>query len=106
MDVDPTTPKLPSKRPAEFPPASSSADKCAKISLPDGQLATLNSNMKKWQKLVDGVEANDSVWEDILPAVFRRLMQELASTDMKDNVIQKPSLDDCEKIVRGLTEGE
>ncbi|KAF8345733.1 hypothetical protein F5887DRAFT_154644 [Amanita rubescens] len=110
MGVDPTTPKFHSKRPAEFPPASSSADKRAKFSLPDGQLTTLNSNMKmhgmRWQKLVDGAEANDSVWEDILPAVFKRLLQELASTDMKDSVIPKPSLDDCDKIVRGLEEGE
>jgi hypothetical protein len=42
MDVDLTSSSL--KRPADFPPASSSADKRAKI-LPDEQLTKLNSNM-------------------------------------------------------------
>jgi hypothetical protein len=68
MDVDPTTPSSSgSRRAADFPPASSSANKCAKILLPDGQLATLSSNMDRstsrrmWQIRVDEAEADDSL---------------------------------------------
>ena len=110
MDVDSTTPLPPysSKRPAASPLASSSADKRAKILLPDGQLATLSSNMNKrrWQILVDEAEADNFLWWDILSDVLYHLTRELASTNMKDSVIANLTLERAGDIVKSLNEDE
>jgi hypothetical protein len=109
MDVDPTTslPSSSSKRPAAFPPASS-ADKRAKILLPDDQLTTLSSNMnrRKWQILVDEAEADDSLWWDILSDVLMHLTQELASTNMKGNVIANLTLKRANDTIKSFNEDE
>ncbi len=102
MDVDPTLPSSTSKRPADFPPTSSSAEKRAKIS--NGQLATLTSNMESTvvKTLVDAAKTDDSLWPEILPVVFEHLTAELESTNMKDSVIAKLSLTDARVIVKGF----
>jgi hypothetical protein len=111
MDVDPPTspPSSSSKRPAAFPLASSSAEKRAKILLPDAQLIELSAKMKhnadrkKWQMFVKEAEADDSLWWDILLDVFMYLVQELASTSMKHSVIAPERAND---IVKSFNEDE
>ncbi|KAF8319201.1 hypothetical protein F5887DRAFT_378307 [Amanita rubescens] len=106
MDVDPTTrlPSSSSKRPADFLPASSSADKRTKILPPDGQLTKLNSNMgnRMYNILVDVAEANESVWWNILSSVLMDLTLELASTDMKDSVIANLNRERADDIVKSF----
>ena len=111
MDVNPTTP-LPSsssKRPADFPPASSSADKSAKILqilLPDGQLTKLNYKMnslayrRDWEILVD--TADDSLWLGILSDVLMELTRELASTDVITNI----TFDRADDIVKSFNKDQ
>ena len=108
MDVNPTTP-LPSsssKRPADFPPASSSADKSAKILLPDGQLTKLNYKMnslayrRDWEILVD--TADDSLWLGILSDVLMELTRDLASTDVITNI----TFDRADDIVKSFNKDQ
>ncbi|KAF8323573.1 hypothetical protein F5887DRAFT_1208074 [Amanita rubescens] len=112
MDVD--LPSSSSKRPAEFPPASSSADKRAKILLPDIQLATLSSNINRksdfrmWEFQVDKAETatDDSRWRSILSDILQVLTLELASTSMKDSVIANLTLQHADDIVKIFTENQ
>jgi hypothetical protein len=101
MDVDLTSSSL--KRPADFPPCSSSADKRAKI-LPDEQLTKLNSNMdnRMYEMLVKAAEANESVWWNILPSVLMDLTLELVSTDMRDSVITNLTRERANRIVKSF----
>jgi hypothetical protein len=109
MDVDPSSS---SKRPAPFPLASSSAEKRAKILLPDAQLIELSTKMKhkadrkKWQMMVKEAEADDSLWWDINLDVLIYLVQELASTSMKHSVIASPNAERANDIVKSFNEDE
>ncbi len=108
MDVDLASSSL--KRPADFPPASSSADKRAKILLPDGQLTKLNSNMNNRQPMyklwVDAAEANESVWQNTLSTFFMVLTLELASTDMRDSVIANLTPERADDIVKNFNKDQ
>jgi hypothetical protein len=114
MDVDSATslPSSSSKRPAAFPLASSSAEKRAKIVLPDAQLIDLSAKMKhksdrkKWQILIKEAEADDSLWWDIHPDVLMYLTQELASTNMKHDVITSPNPQSANDITKSFNEDE
>ena len=110
MDVDPTT-SLPSKRPADFPPASSSADKRTKILLPAGQLTKLNSNMGRWMynlsvDAAEAAEANESMWRNILSNVLINVTLELASTDMKDSVIANLNRERADDTVKSFNKDQ
>jgi hypothetical protein len=114
MDVDPPI-SLPSsrpKRPAASPPASSSADKRAKILLPDAQLTTLNDEMKKgshgqmWQLRLQSAENDESMLRVLLRDVLWYLTRELASTNMKGSVIVNLTLERANDIVRSFNEDE
>jgi hypothetical protein len=98
-----------SKGPADFPPASSSTDKRAKIRLPDEHLTTLSSNMdtyrRKWQIWVDKAEAHDFQWSDILWDVLRCLSLELSATNVKSSVVNLNFVR-ADDIVEGLNENE
>jgi len=114
MDVDPPT-SLPSsskKRPAASPPASSSADKCAKLLLPDAQLTALNHNMKgksksrKWQVFLKEAGDDNSLWLDLLSEILSHLTAELAFTNMKGSVIASPNFERADDIVKSFNKDE
>ena len=99
MDVDPDSSTL--KRPADFHPASSSADKHVKVLLPDGQLTKLSSNMDSrrmlYKVLLDKTEADGTLWRNLLSTVLMDLTLELANTDMKGSVISRERVRDIVK---------
>jgi len=91
-----------SKCPVDFPSASSSAGKRAKILLRN----TLSSNMdwmkrtRKWQ-----ISTDDSLWRDILSDVLVGLTLELASTNMKGSV-EILTLKRADEIMKSFNEDE
>jgi len=105
MDVDTTTPPSSSSKrsPTSCPTSSSSAEKRAKLILPEPQLISLNHRMKRrsdvWQVFVNKAEYDESRWRDLLSDVLMCLTKELASTDMKGSVIVSPNLDGADEFV-------
>jgi hypothetical protein len=109
MDVDtPTTPPSSgSKRSPTSCPTSSSAEKRAKLILPEPQLTPLNDKMKRrsdrmqWQLLVNKAEYDESMWLDLLSTVLIHLTGALASTNMKGSVIASwQNFDGAEEFVK------
>jgi hypothetical protein len=103
-------PSSSSKRPAAFPLASSSAEKRPRIVLPDAQLTELSDNMKRnrkrWNILIKAAETDDSLWWHIYSDVLSHLTQELASTDMKRDVIASPNPQGANNILMSFNEDE
>ena len=87
-------------------PTSSSAEKRAKLILPEPQLTPLNDKMKRrsdrmqWQLLVNKAEYDESMWLDLLPTVLTHLTGALASTNMKGSVIASQNFDGAEEFVK------
>jgi hypothetical protein len=114
MDVDTPTslPSSPPKRSAASHPASSSADKRAKILLSNAQPTTLNDKMKiisqyqMWQSRLQDAENDEHLMRFLVRDVLLHLTPELASTNMNGSDIVNLSLDRVDDIVESFNEDE
>ena len=108
MDVDThaTPPSFGSKRSPTSFSTSSSAEKRAKLILPELQLTLLKNKMKHmsdmrfWQNHLNKVKHDDSVWLYLLSDVLDVLTGALASTNLKGNIIKSPNFDGAEELVK------
>ena len=108
MDVDThaTPPSFGSKRSPTSFSTSSSAEKRAKLILPELQLTLLKNKMKHmldmrfWQNHLNKAEHDDSVWLYLLSDVLDVLTVALASTNLKGSIITSMNFDGAEEFVK------
>ena len=108
MDVDThaTPPSFGSKRSPTSFSTSSSAEKRAKLILPELQLTLLKNKMKHmsdmrfWQNHLNKAKHDDSVWLYLLSEVLEVLTGALASTNLKGSIITSPGSHGAEEFVK------
>ena len=108
MDVDThaTPPSFGLKHSPTSFSMSSSAEKRAKLILPELQLTLLKNKMKHmsdmrfWQNRLNKVEHDDSVWLDLLSDILEVLMGKLAFTNLKGSIITSPGFHGAEEFVK------
>lgn len=108
MDVDTHT--IPPSSGLKHSPTSfhtsSSAEKHAKLILPELQLTLLSNKMKHrsdmgfWQNHLNKAEHDDSVWLYLLSVVLEALTGAMASTNLKGSIITSPNFDGAEEFVK------